>query len=97
MVELNGLKASKLPEWMRDREGIWFELCTWAAGKKSGDLEAARKLALAKYRNWYGEWPPMEAGFQPIRPPSLDVHRRIKHDTIKWAKGKQAEAKRVTG
>jgi superfamily II DNA or RNA helicase len=94
MVELNGLKASKLPEWMRDREGIWFELCTWAAGKKSGDLEAARKLALAKYRAWYGEWPPPEAGFQPICEPSLDLHRRIKHDTIKWAKGQQA-AKRM--
>lgn len=90
MVEVNGLKASQLPEWMRDRTGTWQQLCTWAVGKKSGDVEAARKLALAKYRAWYGEWPPIHIGFQPTQEPGLELYRRIKHDTIKWAKGQQA-------
>lgn len=93
MVEVNGLKAAKLPSWMEDRPAIWSQLCAYAMNKK-GDPELARKLASAKFRSWYGEWP--KAEFTPIgQPVGLDVMRKIRADNIKWAKGQQAAQRRA--
>ena len=90
MVEINGLKTVKLPPWMEDKDGVWYQLCGWANNKKGGDAEAGKKLALAKYRSWYGEWPTRYIGFEPHRmDTTLDLMRKIQADNIKWAKGQQ--------
>lgn len=93
MVEVNGLKATKLPEWMQDRLNVWSQICTYAMNKKGNEIDAKR-LALAKYKAWYSEWPTAE--FTPIgQPAGLDVMRRIKADNIKYAKSQQAAQRRA--
>lgn len=91
MVEVNGA-ISKLPEWMRQREPVWFQLCAWASVKKPFDSEAARKLALAKFRSWYNDWPSRSWGFRPqATPPSPEFLRRIQHDNIAFARRRDSE------
>jgi hypothetical protein len=46
-------KASKLPSWAARRDAVWRQLCGYALERKKGDAEAARKFALAQYKNLY--------------------------------------------
>jgi superfamily II DNA or RNA helicase len=67
---------------------MWRQISQWALEKKGGDMIAARKLALAKYRDWNGCWPKSEFGdFEPV---SVDVARKIQADNIKWSKRRRA-------
>lgn len=95
MVEVNGAAMVKLPAWMHDKAAVWSQICAYAMSKRAGDEQAARKLALAKYKAWYAEWPKHE--FTPMgQPMGLDVMRRIKADNIKWAKTQEAAKRYAT-
>jgi DNA repair protein RadD len=96
MVEITGSNIAKLPAWMHDKEGVWFQLCSWSMGRK-GEEATAKKLALAKYRHWYNEWPPRGIEFDAVRcAQSLELARKIKADNIKWAKTQDAAKRYAT-
>lgn len=92
MVSVDGVATSKLPAYLRDREAVWDQLCTWAYEKRQGDDAAARKLALAKFRSWYSAWP--SRSFEPNVVTDIDpsIIGRIKHDNIKWARSNSRRA-----
>jgi DNA repair protein RadD len=94
LVEVNGAALEKMPQWMRDKKAVWYQLCNWAWDKKESDEAAARKLALAKYRSWYNDWPAMSWGFALDRADiTADLVRKIRADNIRWAKSREAQAR----
>lgn len=86
-VSLTGKSTFKHP-WMRDRDGVYRQICGYALDKKGGDIEAAGRFAYAQYRNMYGEKP--RAWIEAVRPepPSPEVVGYIRHQLIAWAKGR---------
>src|SRR3546814_18770803 len=95
MVEVN--PESLLPAYLRNREHVWDQLCSYALQKKSDatDPDRARRFVAAKWKAWYGSFP--RKRYEPpvlLTEVSLDLARRIQADNIKWAKGKQAAARR---
>lgn len=52
--------VKKVPEYLVDRRAVWLQLCRYAAERKKGNHESARKFALAQYRNIYNDWPNLD-------------------------------------
>jgi DNA repair protein RadD len=88
-VVING-KATKLPTWANDRDAVWRQLCYHALDRKKGEAEAARKFALAQYRNIYGDWPKSEFSELHIEPPHPALVNKVKSLMIAWAKRRAA-------
>jgi DNA repair protein RadD len=72
--------------WMADKPRVWRELCGYAIDSKHGDMERARKFALAQYRNLYDEWP--SDRFEPADAiePSAKLVRKVKQQVIRYYK-----------
>lgn len=82
MVEVQAKLKGELAKM--SKASLWRQISQWALDKKAGDQVAARRLALAKYKDWNGCWPRSEFGeFEPV---SIEVARKIQADNIKWAK-----------
>ncbi len=84
-VVING-KATKLQPWQVDREANWRQLIHHSLERKGGDIEKARKFALAQFHNIYGGFP--KARFDPAmaEPPSYELVSKVKSMLIRWAK-----------
>ncbi|CAB4145108.1 SSL2 DNA or RNA helicases of superfamily II [uncultured Caudovirales phage] len=85
------MKAKALPGWMQDKASVWGQICYYALDKKQGDINLAEKLALAQYRNLYGEWP-ARGSFHaqtPI-PPCRELTGKIKQQLIAWSRRRSA-------
>lgn len=88
-VVING-KAEKLPSWAADRDAVWRQLCYHALERKAGDMEAARKFALAQYKNLYCTWPRAEFSHTNVEPPDPRLVSKVKSQLIAWANRKSA-------
>ena len=86
MVALGEHKEKKLPPYLTDRESVWRQLCAHALERKRGDTEAARRFALAQYRNLYRAWPRSEFSETEIEPPHPMLVRKVQQGIIAWAK-----------
>lgn len=92
LAEVNGTVGSekKVKPYLEDPQAAWAQILHNALQRKKGDMEAARKFALAQYRNFYGTWPKSEWGEEPADfcDPALGSH--IKANLIRFAKRKAA-------
>ena len=88
-VKLDG-NATKFPSWASDRDAVWRQLCYHALERKRGDAEAARKFALAQYRNLYRAWPTAEFSELSIEPPDPRLVSKVKSQLIAWASRRSA-------
>ena len=81
--------AKEAPGYLDNKGSVWRQICVLATERKNHDVEAARRWALAQYRNIYGEWP---AGkYEPCLSRYLvdpRVERKVKANMIRYAKGK---------
>lgn len=71
-------------EWMQAREWTWAEMCKVALGWKGGDVQRAKSLALAQYKNLYGDFPPREWGFIESEGGDARVERRMRKQIAEW-------------
>jgi DNA repair protein RadD len=86
MVEVGASAGrSRIPDYLVNRGEVWLQLCGFAAERKKGDHEAARKFALAQYQNFYREWPKSSYTTQGMEI-SEELRRQVMHNVIKHAK-----------
>jgi superfamily II DNA or RNA helicase len=88
-VDMKG-DVARLPSWASDRDAVWRQLCHLALEKKRGDQEAAKKFALAQYRNIYLAWPRAEFNVLNIEPPDPRLVSKVKSQLIAWANRRAA-------
>ena len=74
-----------MPEYLADRREVWLQLCGFAAERKKGDHEAARKFALAQYQNLYRSWPKGEYTTRGL-PIGEDLRKVVMSNVIRHAK-----------
>lgn len=80
----------KIPLYLKDRESVWRQLCGHALDRKKGDAAAARKFALAQYKNLYRAWPANEFSETDIEVPDPQLVRKVQQGIIAWAKRRAA-------
>lgn len=85
-VERPGVKGQWEPSpW------LWQQVCRVAVDRKGGDAEAARKFAVAQYKNMTGQWPSRSAVLEPCEGSADEkVVGKIKQQLIAYFKGKAA-------
>lgn len=86
----------KMPSWLVDKKSVWRQLCQHALNRKKGDPEAARRFALAQYRNLYGAWPKAEFSENELEEPHPMLVRKIQQQVIRWAKRRTAQEPATT-
>ncbi len=82
--------STKHPEWARDRDAVWRQLSHYALDRKHGDIDAARKFALAQYKNLYRAWPKSEFDPSNVEPPHPKLVSKVKSQLIAWANRRAA-------
>jgi DNA repair protein RadD len=83
-------KSTKQPDWALDRDAVWRQLSHLALERKKGDETAARKFALAQYRNLYRAWPTSEFSTTNVEPPDPRLVSKVKSQLIAWANRRAA-------
>jgi hypothetical protein len=85
MVALGHIGKS-LPPAFNDRRAVWRQIIDYSMQRKR-DQDAARKFALAQYKNIYGAWP-KGMDFDPAHADTctLPVANRIRSNLIRFAK-----------
>lgn len=83
-------KASKQPAWMADRNAVWRQLTHYALERKQGDVDKARKFALAQFKNLYRAWPNSDFNPANTEPPHPALVSKIKSQLIAWANRRAA-------
>ena len=71
------LTGSGSRRWQEDKHWTWKHMAGVAMEWCHGDHERARKLALAKFKTLYDEWPPYKWGFGPAEHPDERVRRKM--------------------
>ena len=88
MVEVGSSAGRALmPSYLTNRAEVWLQLCGFAAERKKGDHEAARKFALAQYQSFYREWPKCSYTTQGMEI-GEELRKQVMHNVIKHAKAK---------
>lgn len=64
-------------------DSVWPEICGYVLQRREG--EAARKQALAIFKEMTGVWPQQAFELTQPKDPSPEVLGKIKHQQIKWA------------
>ncbi|WP_250533501.1 DEAD/DEAH box helicase family protein [Caballeronia sp. AZ10_KS36] len=82
--EVSAARA-KVPEYLRDRTSVWRQLCCLAIERRPKDQEAARKFALAQFRNLYGCWPKGEFSTVDLEAPSRELKGKVQSLLIRRA------------
>ena len=74
--------------WKYDRWWTWRQICGVAIDRKAGDFEAARRFALAQYKNLIGEWPPRDWDFDPEEYPHRMVKAKVRQQLTAYFKSR---------
>lgn len=82
--------VKQLPTWATDRDAVWRQLCYYAIERKRGDEAAAKKFALAQYRNLYRAWPGSDFSASNVEPPDPRLVSKVKSQLIAWANRRAA-------
>lgn len=85
MVAIGHAKPD-MPAHLRDKDAVWRQLTHHALERKKGDVEAARKFALAQFKNIYGGWPKAEFDPSQVETPHPLLVRKVQQGVIAWAK-----------
>lgn len=87
-----GHGGKKLPPAFADRDAVWRQIIGYSLQKKS-DHDAAKRFALAQFKNIYGAWPKgveWSPAFADV--PTLAVANRIRSNLIRFAKRRDRAA-----
>jgi superfamily II DNA or RNA helicase len=76
---------SKVPEYLRDRISVWRQLCCLAIERKPADPAAARKFALAQFKNIYGHWPKQDFSTNNLEMPTRELKGKVQSLLIRRA------------
>lgn len=76
---------SKTPEYLRDRTSVWRQLCCLAIERKPTDPDAARKFALAQFKNIYGHWPKQDFSTNNLEMPTRELKGKVQSLLIRRA------------
>lgn len=71
---------------------LWPEICGFAHTSKPAEPEAARKLALALFKDMTGGWPAASYENTERRAPTMEVINKIKALRIRFARGRARAA-----
>jgi DNA repair protein RadD len=71
---------------------LWPEICGFAHTSKPTEPEAARKLALALFKDMTGGWPAASYEHTERREPTMEVINKIKALRIRFARGRARAA-----
>lgn len=66
-IDLRG-KVKATPDYLQDRGRVWNQLVHYSLERKGGDVQAAKKFALAQYRNLFQDWPRSDSMTTPEFP-----------------------------
>ena len=81
--------AGRNQDWAADKRFVWQHIQRIATERRPGDPEAARKFALAQYRNWFDEWP--YGNYRPAwAPADPRVESRVRRQLNKWRRRQYA-------
>ena len=81
--------AGRNQDWAADKRFVWQHIQRIATERRPGDPEAARKFALAQYRNWFDEWP--YGDYRPAwAPADPRVESRVRRQLNKWRRRQYA-------
>ncbi len=81
--------AGRNQDWAADKRFVWQHIQRIATERRPGDPKAARKFALAQYRNWFNEWP--HGNYRPAwAPADPRVESRVRRQLNKWRKRQYA-------
>jgi len=86
-------KLTKTNDAFSDRLDVWEQLC-WIATDRKGSNDAAKRFAMAQYKNIYGVWPKWDFKQSMLKLPSKQVQNRVTSNLIAFYRSKQ-QAKRV--
>lgn len=90
MVAVGKHDTKALPTYLEDRDAVWRQLCGHALDRKKGDVEAAKKFALAQYKNIYRAWPGSDFDANNTEQPHPQLVRKVQSSIIAWAKRRAA-------
>jgi len=77
--------SSKTPAYLKDKSSVWRQLCCLAVERKPTDPEAARKFALAQFRNIYGHWPNSDFSTSNLEAPTIELKGKVQSLLIRRA------------
>ena len=81
--------AGRNQDWAADKRFVWQHIQRIATERRPGDPKAARKFALAQYRNWFDEWP--HGNYRPAwAPADPRVESRVRRQLNKWRRRQYA-------
>lgn len=86
--QMVALPSKAAPKGLEDRGNVWLQLCTEARRSNPGDIDKAKRTALAQYKSIFGEWPSSQ--FDPYATVAMTSHvkNRILRSRIAWSKGR---------
>lgn len=87
-----GRNGKPLEPWLQDKESVAKQIWHYSLSKKGGNIQAARRFALAQYRNIYLEWPKGKIEDYDPEEPHPRLISRIKANLIRWHHSKQMRA-----
>jgi hypothetical protein len=77
--------TSKTPGYLKDKDSVWRQLCCLAIERKPTDPEAARKFALAQFKNIYGHWPKPDFSMSNLESPTSELKGKVQSLLIRRA------------
>jgi DNA repair protein RadD len=77
--------ASKTPAYLKDKDSVWRQLCCLAIERKPTDPDAARKFALAQFKNIYGHWPKADFSTASLEAPTTELKGKVQSLLIRRA------------
>lgn len=80
-----------LPDGFQSKDGVWRQVIGYALQKKP-DPDAARRFALAQFKNIYGHFPASDFDPGIADTPTLVVANRIRSNLIRWAHSQKRRA-----
>lgn len=95
MIALTKAKAEAVPDYLRDREAVWRQLCGIALDRKKGDIIAAEKFAKAQYKNLFNAWPRYAMRNITPEPANPLLVRKIQQQVIAYFKRKSSHEARA--
>lgn len=91
--EMHEFKLTKTQDAFSNRQDVWEQLC-WIAEDRKGANDAAKRFAMAQYKNIYGVWPKWNFKDSMRTFPSKQVQNRVTSNLIAFYRSKQ-QGKRI--
>ncbi|MFL9918825.1 DEAD/DEAH box helicase family protein [Paraburkholderia fungorum] len=85
VMEELGAGGKPLAGYLKDKSSVWRQLCCLAIERKPKDPDAARKFALAQFKNLYGCWPKQDFSTSNLEAPTTELKGKVQSLLIRRA------------